>query len=333
MGGPGMNASLRLLLFADGVWAADSIRRLHSGPHQVVGIIGREQPSDPSVAQAAMELGISLWQPKRVNQGSVLTVLRDLAPDLGVSIAYNQIFGRELLGLPRLGCLNLHAGMLPHYRGRNVINWAIINGERAIGVTAHFMDEGIDTGDVLLQRALPIGWTDSYGDVLCRVTRVIPDLVDEAVGLIASGHSAPRPQTGIGIYVGGRQEGDEWLDWSDTSTNLHNKIRGISRPGPGARTLLGDRPVTIWRAYYDPSWARYLGIPGQVVARRPDEGVLVKTGDSTLLVQEVEVAGDSPGLPAWPIGTRLGLDLRHVVGTLLARVASLEDQLRRGDER
>lgn len=329
MGRPGVTTSLRLVFLADGVWAADSIRRLHGGPHRVIGIVGRERPSDPSVARVAAELGIPLWAPERVNHPPVMALLRELAPDLGVSVAYNQILGPELLTLPRLGCLNFHAGMLPYYRGRNVINWAIINGEREIGVTAHFMDQGIDTGEVLLQRALPIGWTDTYGDVLCRVTRVIPDLVEEVVGLMASGSYTPRPQSGAGSYVGGRQDGDEWLDWSDTSTNLHNKIRGISRPGPGARSLLGGQPVILWRAFYDPSWTRYLAIPGQVVARRRGEGVLVKTGDSLLLVQEVQMPGAAPGVPAWPVGTRLGLDLGHAVRTLMLRVAELEDQLRR----
>jgi len=85
-----------------------------------------------------------------------------------------------------LGCLNFHAGKLPFYRGRNVINWAIINGEREIGITAHFMDEGIDTGDILLQRTEPIGWTDTYGDVLARVVAAIPPLVEESVELVAS---------------------------------------------------------------------------------------------------------------------------------------------------
>jgi methionyl-tRNA formyltransferase len=328
-----MTVGLRLVVFADGAWGADTIRRLEGGPHRSVCIVARERPSDSTVAEVAQELGIPLLQPGRVNHPAVLEQLRELSPDLGLSIAYNQILGRELLAVPRLGCLNLHAGMLPFYRGRNVINWAIINGEREIGVTAHFMDEGIDTGDVLLQRALPIGWTDTYGDVLCRVVQVIPDLAEEAVKLVAAGGYATRPQPGTGSYVGAREDGDEWLDWSDSSANLHNKIRGISRPGPGARTLLGEQPVTIWRAYFDPSWPRYLGTPGQVVARRPGEGVLVKTGDSTLLVQEVELDGQAPAPASWPVGTRLGLDLRQAVRSLLERVAALERQNRNAGER
>jgi methionyl-tRNA formyltransferase len=195
--------------------------------------------------------------------------------------------------------------MLPKYRGRNVVNWAIINGEREIGLTAHFINEGIDTGDIIMQRSLPIGWTDTYGEVLSRVVDAFPSLVCDTVQQIADGKAQARPQDHLqATYFGGREEGDEWLDWSDTSLNLHNKIRAITRPGPGARTMLGEETIVIWRAFYDPSWAKYIAIPGQVVGRAKD-GVIIKTGDSTLLIQEVQPHSDGSGTPAWRIGTRL----------------------------
>ena len=103
------------------------------------------------------------------------------SPDLNLSVSYDQIIRRPLLEAAPLGFVNFHAGKLPIYRGRNVVNWALINGETEIGLTAHFMDEGIDTGDILLQRTLPIAWTDTYGDVLSRVVDAFPDLVRDAV--------------------------------------------------------------------------------------------------------------------------------------------------------
>jgi methionyl-tRNA formyltransferase len=206
---------------------------------------------------------------------------------------------------------------LPFYRGRNVINWAIINGEQEIGITSHYVDQGIDTGDIIIQRTLPISWTDTYGDVLGRVVDALPGLVVETVNAIAAGTAGRRPQAHLpGTYFGGREEGDEWLDWSDTSVNLHNKVRAITRPGPGARTVLGNKSVIVWRAYCDPAWPRYIAVPGQVVGRQGENGVLVKTGDSTLLIQEVQVDGEEPAVPRWRIGTRLGVDL---VAALSAR--------------
>jgi methionyl-tRNA formyltransferase len=256
-----------------------------------------------------------------------------LEPDLGISISCDQILRRKVLDSARLGFLNFHAGLLPCYRGRNVINWAIINGETQIGVTAHMVDEGIDTGDIVLQRSIPIEWTDSYDDVLERIVDALPAFVIEAVRGIESGELTPRPQRHLeGTYFSGREDGDEWLDWSDTSFNIYNKVRAISRPAPGARTLLGDRVVVVWKAAYDRSWPKYIGTPGQVVGR-VDEGVVVKTGDSTLVLQEIQVADGACERPAWRIGTRLGVNLMDVIRSLQTRVRDLEAQLSTGEKR
>jgi methionyl-tRNA formyltransferase len=329
--GSEVSTALRLVLFGDGRWAAESLRRICGEGHQVVGVVLRRAPSDTSLAETARTMEIPTLQLARVNEASAVEQVRALSPDLGLSIAYNQIFRAPVLGLPRFGILNFHAGMLPRYRGRNVINWAILNGEREVGVTAHFVDEGIDTGDILLQRAVPVGWEDTYGDVLCRVVTLMPDLVADAVRAVAAGGFTVRPQPEHGTYFCGRREGDEWLDWMETSERLHNKVRAISRPGPGARTLLGDRMVTIWRAHWDPAWPRYQATPGQVVGRCDCAGVLVKTGDSTLLVREVQVEGEPSGVPTWPAGRRLGVDASAVLRTVLGRLRTLEDQ-RRGKE-
>jgi len=309
MGGLALDRSLRLVVFGDGPWAAKSLRRLQQGRHRVVAVVLRECPSDPTLGEATRALRLPVLQPRDVNDPAFVECLRALTPDLGLSIAYNQILRRDVRGSAPLGCVNVHAGKLPSYRGRNVINWAIINGEREIGLTVHFMDDGIDTGDILLQHTLPIGWTDSYGDVLGRVVEAIPQFVEEGVELVACGnYTTERQAEAVGTYFGGRGEGDEWLDWADSSVNLHNKVRGISRPGPGARTLLDRQRIVIWRAYYDPAWPKYMATPGQVVGRQPGDGVFVKTGDSTLLVQEVEIAGQV-GPPSWRLGTRLGVSL------------------------
>jgi methionyl-tRNA formyltransferase len=318
---------MRIVLFGDGAWAARSLLRLVEEGHSLTAAVVRARPSDRTLTDAADEAGVPVLQPNMPNGDEFLATMKALAPDLALSISYDRILRRPLLELPRLGCLNIHAGRLPEYRGRNVINWAILNGETEIGVTAHMMDEGIDTGDILLQRMLPIHWTDTYGEVLGRVVDSIPDLVSDAVRGLAEGTATCRPQPPGGTYFGGRGEGDEWLDWSDTSRNLYNKVRGISRPGPGARTMVCDRPAIIWRAEYDPTWPKYLATPGQVVGRAEGGGVIVKTGDSTLVLREVQSDAITVGAPSWAIGTRLGLDVTARLGALAARVAELEGQL------
>ncbi len=308
-----MSQALRLILFGDGQWAADSLTQLRGGPHPVVAVVVRRQPSDGSLAETAQRLGIPVLQPAAANAPDFIAQVRALQPDLGVSVSYNQIFRRPILDAAPLGFVNFHAGKLPRYRGRNVINWAIINGEREIGVTAHLVDEAIDNGGILLQRTVPIGWTDGYGDVLHRVVRLIPSMVEATVALMAEGGVTPRPQVGPATYFGRRRSGDEWLDWSASSERLHNLVRGITRPGPGSQTVLDGEVVTIWRAFWDPSCPRYIATPGEVVGCEPGAGVRVKTGDSTLLVQEVQRSGGAPAIPTWRIGTRLGVD----VGTLM----------------
>lgn len=315
----------RIALFGDGPWAARSLELLAAEGYPVVGVIERVAPSNDSLGQMARGLGVPLMRPARAGAPAFVAELSALAPDLGLSISYNQILRRELLELPRFGVVNFHAGMLPRYRGRNVINWAIINGEEEIGLTAHLVDEGIDTGAILLQHALPIGWSDSYGDVLQRVVAALPALVADTVKLVASGRAAPVPQDeSAATYFGGREEGDEWLDWSATSRELHNKIRGISRPAPGARTVLDGREVVVWRAHYEPRWPRYTATPGQVVGRCEDGAAIVKTGDSTIRVCEVQHPGDESGAPRWRIGTRLGVNLTAALQSTMESLAALE---------
>ncbi|HEX6534319.1 MAG TPA: methionyl-tRNA formyltransferase [Gemmatimonadaceae bacterium] len=318
---------MRIVIFGDGPWAAATAARLADDEHEIVGVVPRTTPTSPALQQWALEWGAPVLRFASCNEPASVAMVRALGAELGVSVAYDQILRAPARAATTHGVVNLHAGMLPRYRGRNVINWAIINGETEIGVTAHWVDDGIDSGDIIAQRALPIALDDDYGAVLARVVATIPGMAAEVVSAIARG-TAPRvPQDeSRATYFGGRREGDEWIDWSLTGREIHDLIRGISRPGPGARTTLDGREVTIWRAAWDPAWPRYTAIPGQVVGRRPDGASVVKTGDGTLLVREVQLegAGERAGAPRWRIGTRLGPSLAAELRALRRRVAELE---------
>ena len=251
-----------------------------------------------------------------------------LQPELNLSVSYDQIFRRPILNASQLGFVNFHAGKLPYYRGRNVLTWAIINRETEIGMTGHYIDEGVDTGDIILQRTFPIHWEDTLSDVMNGVATEFPDLVSDTVQLINNGQVQRQPQVDlVGTYFARREDGDEWIDWSDSSLNLYNKIRAISHPGPGARTLQGMQVVIVQKAFFDPDWPIYRGIPGQVVGRRPNAGVIVKTGDSTLLIQKVQTTNGEIQTANWRIGTRLGINLFAYLHTLEARLRNLEQIL------
>lgn len=318
---------MRLLFFGDGTWATQSLLRLVEEGWELLGVVTRLKPSDPNLLDTAQGLGLPLFQPTNVNAPEFVAQVAALRPELNLSVSYDQILRRPILESAPEGFINFHSGKLPFYRGRNVVNWVLINGEEEIGLTAHYVNEGIDTGDIILQRTLPILWTDGYGDLLERVVAVFPDFVAETVSLIANGEVERQPQSHLlGTYFPKRQNGDEWLDWSDSSRNLYNKIRAITHPGPGARTLLDGQVVTVWRAFYDPAWPNYIATPGQVVGRRANEGVVVKTGDSTLLLQEVQLEKSKPRIPKWRIGTRLGINLTAYLRSLEARLALLENK-------
>jgi methionyl-tRNA formyltransferase len=295
---------VKFAFFGDGLWARRSLERLVADGHEPAVVVLRSSTGDTELAAAARALGIDTVAPSLVNSAETLEQLAGTGAELWVSMAYNQIFRREALALPRLGCINCHAGKLPLYRGANVLNWVLINGETELGLTIHYVDEGIDTGDIILQRTLPIGWETTYGELLEQATLAFPDLVSDAVGRIAAGTAERRPQGAIGTYFGRRRPGDEWLDWTDSSAAVYNKVRAITRPGPGARTRLGDQTVIVWSSSYDPSWPEYVATCGEVVGRSAGQGVIVKSGNSTVLVREVQVGDAAPRIADFPIGTR-----------------------------
>jgi methionyl-tRNA formyltransferase len=189
-----------------------------------------------------------------------------------------------------------------------VINWAIINNESELGLTVHYLDEGIDTGDIILQQTIPIQWEDTYGSMLAKAQDRFLSLLSEAVRLIEHGEAPRIPQQkDAGTYCPARVEGDEWIDWSDTSLNIYNLIRAIAQPGPGARTLVGERTLVMWTARYDLRWPVYRATPGVVVEMLPGLGVRVKTGDSTLICEWTQLDGEEPATPTFRVGTRFAV--------------------------
>lgn len=319
---------LRITYFGDGVWATKCLQRLLDEGHHVIAVILRRKPSDDTLEELARSAGIPVRTPDRVNAPEFVDWVRSLRLDLNISMSYDQILRRPIIESAPLGFINCHTGKLPYYRGRNVINWAIINNEQEIGLTVHYVDEGIDTGDIILQHMLPISWDDTYGTMLEKVQEAFPDLLAEAVRLIERNEVERQPQASLeGTYFSARIPGDEWIDWHDTSLNIYNKIRAITHPGPGAQTMLGDRMLIIWRARYDPSWPKYIATPGEVIGVVPGQGVKVKTGDSTLLLERVQFEGEGEieQVPDFRIGVRFEVNLIEIVHQLRREVAELRE--------
>ncbi len=302
---------MRALLFGDGEWAGRALDLLVDGGHDVPAVVVRCRPSSDALAAAAARHGLPVHAPENVNDPAFIEWIVAQDVRLNISVSYDQILRAAALASVPEGFINAHAGALPRYRGRSVINWALINGEDELGLTVHHVDEGIDTGDVILQRMVPIGWEDTYGTVLSRTELLLPELVLEAVDLLARGQAPRVPQDHHrATYFPARGPGDEWIDWRDSSEDVYNKIRGLGRPGPGARTIHRGRELVLWEARYDRSWPRYRATPGAVVGVVPGEGIRVKTGDSTILLTRTSALEGAEEVPRLRIGTRLGIDAR-----------------------
>ncbi len=285
---------MRIVLFGDGAWAAETLRTLRVDGHHIAAVVGRRKPTDGALESEARRWGLEYASPDRVNAYPFVELVRRWVPELNLSFSYDQIIRHPLLGAAPLGFLNCHAGMLPRYRGRNVVNWALANGEREIGLTIHYLDEGIDTGDLLVQEALSIAWEDDYGSLLRKIRKAFPGLVRRALTAIDHATAVRRPQPHEGEYWRRRGPGDEDIDWTRPSVEVYNLIRAVSRPGPGARTWDGrGRERIVWRAAYELGWPRVRARPGVVL---PGEGgsIRVATADSTILLQEVR---DPEGRP------------------------------------
>jgi methionyl-tRNA formyltransferase len=275
--------------FGDGPWAHNALDRLLSDPTVTVAFICARYPNPDEVLRSrARQSDIPFFAHADVNSNEFLQAVRAFNCDLFVSMSFNQILRRQMIREPRLGTINCHAGKLPFYRGRNVLNWALINDEKTFGITVHHVDEGIDTGDIIAQREYAIDDTDTYASLLERAYIGCAELLFDAVKQLQSGRARRTPQSEIhpcGFYCTVRKPGDERIDWKQSSRDVFNLVRAISRPGPEARTFLGDKEVKINRVEFLPDAPSFKGIPGAVVGVE-DGGFLVKTADSYIKVVE-----------------------------------------------
>lgn len=334
---------MRIGYFGDGPWASRALEVIaRSRKFDVAFIVARFDHQDPALKVWAERLGIPFLVDANVNSRSFIDHITKFNCDLMVSMSFNQIMKDEIIRLAPRGFINCHAGALPFYRGRNPLNWALINGERAFGVTVHYMDADIDSGDVIVRQMVDIAPDDTYGDILEKAYEACSEALLHALDDIADGRAARLPQKEIhpvGFYCGRRRAGDEWIDWSLPAERIGNLVRALTLPGPGARTFGEPGVIAVLGARLIPDAPYYIGTTGEVVGRS-QIGVVVKTGDSTILITRVALidvdghVGD-PFIPAWRVGTRLGLSviaevhrLRSALVDLEGRMAALERAVR-----
>lgn len=278
---------MKLLFMGSGGFAVPSLRALLDSPHEVLALItqpdkpagrGHELRSPPT-KDLALERSVPVHQPKKVREPESVALIQGLAPDCIVVAAYGQIIPRTILDIPSKGIINVHGSILPAYRGAAPIQWAIVRGETETGVTTMLMDEGLDTGAILLQEKLPIEPDDTSRKLEDKLAQVGADLILETLSRWGAGSITPIPQDDTRATLAPRiKQVDALVDWSQTAVEIERATRGFV-PWPVAHTTLGGKKVKLWSAAVTPSGE---AAAGKTISVGP-EGILVGCGGGTRL--------------------------------------------------
>jgi len=240
----------------------------------------------PPVKEEAERLGLRIVQPEKVNCDQTIADIKEASPDLIVVAAYGQILKPKLFSIPPLGTVNIHASLLPSYRGAAPINWAIINGESLTGITTFLIDEGMDTGDILVQRSLEIGKDETAGELEARLAELASEVIMETIEGLANGTVPPSPQPSAGASLAPRLSRDDGrIDWEKPADAVHNLVRGTN-PWPGAWTELTEERVKIHRTALT-GIGRGEIRPGEIALKKTGR-LLVGCGDSLIEIVEIQ---------------------------------------------
>lgn len=247
---------------------------------------GRGQKLTPSpVKEKALAQNIKVLQPDRVKDSAFIEELTAIKPDLIIVVAFGQFLPKVLLELPPLGCINVHASLLPKYRGAAPIHWSVINGETVTGVTTMYMDVGMDTGDMILKAEMDIKQDDSTGFIHDELKVMGADILKKTVKMIISNQAPRKPQDkDAASYAPLLTRALEHIDWNGSAVQIHNLVRGLN-PWPGAYCRHQNKTLKIWTtSIFDKD---KIGIPGRIESIT-DQGILVETGKGIIELRTIQ---------------------------------------------
>jgi methionyl-tRNA formyltransferase len=301
-----------ILVFAYHDVGYECLDALIQNDENIIAVITHKDNPDEeiwfrSVAGLAKKYGIPVYTPESVNTPSWIEQIRAWEPDLIFSFYYRNMIKEEILNIPSLGAFNMHGSLLPKYRGRVPINWAVLHGEKETGVTLHHMVKKADAGDIVDQEKVPIGPEDTAQEVFNKCVTAARLVLTRQLEALTQGTAPRRKQDeSQATTFGGRRPEDGRIDWTMDAEKIYNLIRAVTQPYPGAFTEAGGKKLFIW-------WAKPVreqgGTPGQVLSLDP---LLVAAGSGSLEIVNMEwedaEEDDSPAqTPALKIGQVLGM--------------------------
>jgi methionyl-tRNA formyltransferase len=293
---------MRIVFIGTGEIGVPTLRTLQNSEHELAGVItqpdkpvGRDQKiTAPPIKAALAGSKIPIFQPTKIKDPTAIEQIRVLKPDVIVVMAYGQILPRAVLEIPRVACLNLHASLLPRWRGAAPIQAAIAAGDPETGITVMYMDEGLDTGDILLQRKIDVLPTDIGASLHDRLAAVAPDALLEALRLLANGNAPRTPQNSAGATSAPKLNRDDGkINWTQSAEAIERKIRAYNK-WPGAFAIVrekGGRELKL--KIFAAAVVDQQGPAGEVL-RADNRGLIVSTGKNALSLFKVQLEGKWP---------------------------------------
>ncbi len=276
-------------------FAVPSLEMLINEGYKVVAVVtqpdkpkGRgNKMAAPPVKEIALKHGVEVLQPSKVKTAEFIEQIRELSPDLLITAAYGKILSKELLEVPKYGCINVHGSLLPAYRGAAPINWVVINGEKKTGITTMFTDVGIDTGDMLLKKELDIGPDMTVGELHDKIAVLGAEVLKDTLIELKKGTLKRIPQEDSqSSYAPMISKELGLIDWSKKALEIHNLVRGTD-PWPGAYTFLEGNRMRVWKTMLVEEKTDNNQENGLILSV-DDEGVLVKCSEGCILIKELQ---------------------------------------------